>query len=103
MRFSPGEEALNQMNKENMKTKIYLRITNKTGKGKPSVKVSMKPDYSPIESVGYYGRKSKFYPTVAFAVEIDIPDASFKRAEEVVATLNLMEDKVKINEIKSSL
>lgn len=85
-----------------MKTKIYLRISSTTGKRRPAVRASMKPDYSPIEGTVSYKQK-KFFPTVAFAVEVDIPDNAFKRAEKVLATLILKEDDVKINEIKATL
>lgn len=84
-----------------MKTKIYLRIATPNGKGKPAVRASLKPDYSPIEA-SYY-KKGIFYPTVAFAIEIDIPDASFKRAEKVIAQFNLEEGDIKINQIKATL
>ena len=87
-----------------MKTKIYLRIANPTGRGKTTVKASMKPDYSPIEGVKNWKQKhGTFYPTVAFAIEIDIPDESFKRAEKVIAQFNLEESKVKINKIEATI
>lgn len=85
-----------------MKTKIYLKVAKSIRKGM-LYKASSKPDYSPIESAKYYNKRGVFLPTVAFAIEIDIPDESFKRAEKVVAQLNLKENDVEINVVKGDL
>ena len=82
-----------------METKIYLRIA-KGGKGKPVVKASIKPDYSPLEGAKYWNKSHWiFYPTVSFALELDIPDEEFIKAEQVVAKLNIENDKITINDI----
>ena len=84
-----------------MKTKVYLRVASSNGKGKVAVRASSKPDYSPIEGVKMWKKShGTFYPTVAFAIELDIPDEAFKKAEQVVARLNLENEQVKVNEIK---
>lgn len=68
-----------------MKTKIYLRIA-KNKKGGVATSATTRPTYDPLHSQ-QYGKPT--FPTVAFAVEFDIPDALFKQAEEVVAKINL--------------
>ena len=66
-----------------MKTKIYIRIS----RGNKSIKVSAanKPNYSPFVEKNYRGEK--YYPTVAFAVDLDIPDELFKTAEKSIAEI----------------
>ena len=85
-----------------MKVIIYLKIA-KGRKGRVLIKSSTKPDYSPIETVKYGSKHGDSYPTVAFAINVDIPDESFRRAEKVVAELNLKEEEVKINSIEASI
>jgi hypothetical protein len=86
-----------------MKTKLYLRIAkNLSRKGGFISRVSSKPDYEPV-SVTDGRRRTKFYPTVSFVVEIELPDEAFKKAEQVVARLNIENEQVKVNEIKSSI
>lgn len=80
-----------------------MRIAKSNGKGHVAVKASTKPDYSPIEGARYGSGRGTFYPTVAFALDIDVPDEAFKKAEQVVAKLNLTNEEVKVNEIKASV
>lgn len=68
-----------------MKTKIHLRIA-KNKKGGLAVSATTRPSYEPLHTQNY-GKAA--FPTVAFAVEFDIPDALFKQADEVVAKINL--------------
>jgi hypothetical protein len=71
-----------------MKTKVYLRIA-KGSKGS-RVSASPKPCYEPIRNAKSYTSDSdKALPTVAFALELDIPDDLFKQAEQVAAQINL--------------
>lgn len=68
-----------------MKTKIYLRIA-KNKKSGIAVSATTRPSHEPLHAQTY-GKAA--FPTVAFAVEFDIPDELFKQAEEVVAKINL--------------
>lgn len=76
-----------------MKYKIYLRI----GRGNRGYKVSASshPINDPIKTQSY--PQNKFIPTVSFAVIFDIPDELFRRAEKVVAELNIKEDEANIS------
>ena len=66
-----------------MKTKIYLKIA----RGVRGVKVSAsnKPSNAPFAEKSYRG--DKYFPTVAFAIELDIPDELFKTAEKTIASV----------------
>lgn len=77
-----------------MKVKVHLRVAK--GPRGPKVEASAKPNYSPIyqDKRGYGNREA--LPTVAFAVTLDIPDSAFKKAEEVVAEINLPEGQLEI-------
>lgn len=73
------------------KVKTYLRIAaNKRGY---TVSATTRPNYDPIVTSGYDGRT---LPTVAFAIELNIPDELFAQAEKVVASIDVSGDKVKI-------
>jgi len=76
-----------------MKIKTYLRIA-KTSRGYRA-NASTEPDHSPLFISGY--RSKKFLPTVHFALLLDIPDNAFDKATEVVAELNIPEEKLEIN------
>lgn len=77
-----------------MIAKVYLRIA-KTKKG-IKVAASNKPNETPLERDPYGGQK-KYYPTVSFGVEFDIPDALFKKASTFIALINVAEKEAKIN------
>lgn len=71
-----------------MKTKIYLKI-GKGGRKGIKVSASIEPSYEPLFTAEYGGKKT-FFPTVSFAVILDIPDELFTPAERVVAELNVL-------------
>lgn len=58
-----------------MKVKAYIQVS-KDGR----VTINKQPRIEPIHNQ-YTGRFRKYYPTVQFAVNFDIPDESFKLAE----------------------
>ena len=66
-----------------MKVKIYLRVAQGSGRGGAKVDASSKPNYKPIFTKNYRGET--FFPTVAFAVNFEIPDELFKSAERTIA------------------
>lgn len=79
--------------------KIYLRIAKNTSrKGGILVDASNKPDNTPLARlVGY--KNKEYLPTVSFAIEMNLEDGLFKKAEQVVAKLNLKSEDVVINDI----
>ena len=69
-----------------MKYPIYLRVA-KTGSRKGyKVSASSLPNNEPLNSGSY---NTTWFPTVMFAVNIDIPDELFNQAERVIAELNV--------------
>lgn len=76
-----------------MKATVYLRIakTRKTGNS-PGYKVEAraKPSDAPLSNQDYW------LPTVAFAIDLDIPDKKFEEAEQVIAEIRIPEDQVTI-------
>ena len=76
-----------------MKLPIYVRVA-KTGTRKGyKVDASSTPNHSPLHSGSY---NTEYYPTVAFALSIDLPDSLFEQAEKVIAEINVNEKDAKI-------
>ena len=75
-----------------MKAKIYLRVAkNPSGRTPLRVDASAKPTYRPLTtSIG------DPLPTLSFAVMLNIPDEAFRRAEQVIAEIDVPEDLVAI-------
>lgn len=75
-----------------MKTRIYLRVAkNPSGRTKAKVQAGAKPSSVPLtDSSGYE------LPTVAFAIDVDLPDAAFKQAEQVIAELTIPEGQYRV-------
>jgi len=71
-----------------MKTIIYLRV----GKSKEKVRtaVDIKPTQMPLK-IG-----TRFIPTVAFGVELDLPDELFAGAALIVGILKVNAEEAKI-------
>jgi hypothetical protein len=91
-----------------MKYKVYLKIAN-GGRAGYKVHASTSPDYLPLSNSQY---NPTFYPTVAFAVDFNIPDELFKSAERLVAQINIASKEAeiagdilipKLGELKSNL
>lgn len=76
-----------------MKVKAHIRVARdpKRRTASPRIVATMRPMPGPL-----LGHSGDVLPTVAFAVEFDIPDSMFKRAEEVIATVVIPEDQVEI-------
>lgn len=71
-----------------MKVKAYVRVgRDRDGQGK--VSVTTKPSHEPIST--YSGRSM---PTVAFAVEFEIPDEKFSEAEKVLASITVEQPEI---------
>jgi hypothetical protein len=73
-----------------MKTRVYVRVAK--GPRGAQVAMTQKPNHGALTS----GREGKYLPTVAFALDLDVPDALFKRAELAVAELRVTEDSAQI-------
>lgn len=72
-----------------MKVTAYLRVAtderSRTAQGRRTkVVASNRPSDAPI-----YNSADEALPTVAFAIDLDVPDAMFRRAEDVVAELKV--------------
>lgn len=72
-----------------MRVKTYLRIATRKG-ARPIVDARATPSQSPLTQRG------EPLPTVAFAIELNIPDAMFKRAEQVIATVDVPESAARV-------
>ena len=71
-----------------MKYPIYLRVAKKTGSRKGyKVSASTVPDNQPLDNDNSYSRE--WFPTVMFAVNVDLPDELFEQASRVIAELNV--------------
>jgi hypothetical protein len=77
-----------------MKLTVYMRVA-KGVRGKPKVDARTTPNHKPLmASIGNWNEKA--LPTAAFALDLDIPDEIFHRAETVLAELELTEDDVRV-------
>ncbi len=75
--------------------RIYLRI-GKTEKGH-RVEADTKPSTRPLYTKTYSGEK--YYPTISFAIDVNLPLDAFSQAERVVAHLNITPDQLSTNGI----
>lgn len=72
--------------------KVHLRIAESNkGYGEYVIKATARPSYAAITDTRGYAK-----PTVAFAVVLDVPVEAFKRAEAVLAELDVPEEAVKV-------
>jgi hypothetical protein len=69
-----------------MIVKAYIRVAE-GGNGKPRIIATTRSSAEPIKT--QFGAA---LPTVAFAIEFDVPDALFEQAEQVVATVTIPEE-----------
>jgi hypothetical protein len=69
-----------------MKTRIYLRVAKTENRKGYKVSAGSQPSNEPLNSGSY---NTTWFPTVAFALDIDVPDEMFKTAERVIAELNV--------------
>jgi len=74
---------------EEMNTRIYLRIAKTGNRRGYKVAASTTPNYAPLEGNKGWNTNCKSYPTVAFAVDFNIPDELFKQAERVLGEINI--------------
>jgi hypothetical protein len=76
-----------------MKQRIYIRIAKNGYKTK--VEAGTKSNTQPLHIVRYRGEKL-YLPTVAFAVDFEIPDELFSQAVKVVGEINITQDKAQV-------
>jgi hypothetical protein len=74
-----------------MKAKIYMRVAKTGGSKGFKATAATRPNPKALEDS--YGDA---LPTVAFAVLLDIPDAAFKHAEQVLAEIDIPEDRIAV-------
>lgn len=63
---------------------------------KYKIDATTKSNETPLVKKGSYGSADEFLPTIAFAVDFDIPDEMFSKASVVIAEINLKSKEVKI-------
>lgn len=73
-----------------MKVRAYIRVA-KMANGKAKVDASRSPHDRPLSS-----SNGEALPTVAFAIDLVVPDGLFTRAEQVIATLTIPEEQARI-------
>lgn len=74
------------------RVKVYVRIApNRGGRDPYKIEASAAPNYAPLRSAA-----GRVLPTAAFAVALEIPDAAFRRAEQVLAEIELTADVVRV-------
>lgn len=73
------------------KVRTCLRVGRKPQSGGFLVSAQNNPNPRPLES-----KPGKAIPTVSFAILLDIPDAMFDRAGEVVAEITVPEEDIVI-------
>jgi len=75
-----------------MIARVYLRVAKYSGRNADfKVDARATPNHAPLES-----GTGVPLPTVAFAVDMDIPEKAFKRAEQVIATIAIPEEALEI-------
>ena len=70
------------------RVKIYMRVARNGNRFKFAA--NHKPIITPLSSEKF------FFPTVGFALMLDIPDEMFKQAERVIAEVKIPEEQVQI-------
>ncbi len=79
---------------KDMKVKVHLRVAKTETRNGYRVSASTKPNNEPLNS-GSYG--TVWYPTVSFAVDLNLPDELFEQANRVIAELNVAMKDAKIS------
>lgn len=74
-----------------MNLRAHLRVAKHPRGGKPKIAVSSKPNPAPLTD----GNLNAM-PTIAFAIDLNIPDDMFVQAQRVVATIDVSADDVTI-------
>lgn len=74
------------------KTKVYLRVA-KTNRGF-RFSAHNKPSNQPLNSGAY---NTEWYPTISFALDLNIPDSLFAKASTAIAEINLNAKNAVIN------
>ncbi len=76
-----------------MKTTVYLRVAKRS---QPYRGSTMKFAASDFPNALLIESGEEFLPTVAFALDLDIPEKMFRQAEQVIAELEIHEEDVEI-------
>jgi hypothetical protein len=70
----------------------YLRVA-KVKKGYKVIATS-RPNILPIQPEQYIGKRP--YPTISFAIELNIPDDAFAQAAKVIADVKIPVEDIKV-------
>lgn len=76
-----------------MKIRTYIRVARNGYKAK--VDAATSENQTPLYTAGYGGSKN-FLPTVAFAIDLVIPDELFSSASRVIAEINVATKEAKV-------
>ena len=68
-----------------MRIRAYMRVAE-SPRSRPRITVTTKPNGRALTDAGGHE-----LPTVAFAVDFEVPDAMFRQAEQVIATISVPE------------
>lgn len=74
-----------------MIVRAHLRVAKHPRGGKHKIAVSTRPSPSPLTDSSLNAM-----PTIAFAIDLNIPDEMFVQAQRVVATIDVSADDVTI-------
>lgn len=69
------------------KVKMYVRVAKDGYKYK--LEAGTKENVTPLHKGGGYNSSKEYLPTVAFAVNLDMPDELFSKAAKVIAEINV--------------
>lgn len=78
-----------------MKVRAYVRVAkHRTGRKGYMVVAGSTPNQEPLtKGQGMY---KESLPTVAFAIDFEIPDSAFNLAERVIAEIEIPEDQLQV-------
>jgi len=74
-----------------MKLTAYIRVARNPDRAKAQIAANLKPNTAPLTN-----SRGDALPTIAFAIKLDIPDAMFSRASQVIAELTIPEESAEI-------
>lgn len=79
-----------------MKCRVYMRIADNSGGGRSDRPFKVSARVTPSDEPLYAERSTRFdrvaLPTAKFALDLDVPDAVFRYAEQVLAEIEVPED-----------
>lgn len=74
-----------------MKARVYLRVARDKKRRTTKVMANVKPNHAPIADPS-----GNLLPTIAFGLDLEIPDKVFEQAEQVIATIQIPDSAAEI-------